>query len=138
MKKMWTWAALALAVVACDPEVLDGDWDPIQTDQEQLTFGQAGGTQTVRMTNYKSWWLCEAYDTVAWSETDGWQYQGLVYPEEGTVYHIAGAWYEAVIPEGARNTLTVTAQPNPGTAPREAHVTLTVGDAFKTITLYQH
>ena len=136
-------AAIA-CLYSCEETILDGAWDPMELDKTHVNFPSEGGQNTVSVLNYTRWWIIggeEVFriddqkinsDYIHADSSDG---------EEACTYDILdGGWYHVMVPDkGKSNTIIITVDPiDHGGCPREAIITMTVGDAFSNISIAQN
>lgn len=118
-------------------EDIDGEWDPIKMDRSELRFSAEGGTESVRTTNYSSWWIQYGYESSSWDGTQ-WNFVNMVYPPEGKFNSLDGGWYSAETgADDVSNTLSVTVSANVSGGSRSAVIEMSVGDAFGKVKIVQ-
>lgn len=118
-------------------KMIDGDWEPMKLDKQQLTFTSEGGEEVVTVTNYTVWWISGAYNDnnrqnyILPTSTDG---------EEAYTYDILdGGWYRVMVPDkGRSNTAVISVDPNDTAKPRTTTIDMTSGDIFTKIHVTQN
>lgn len=114
----------------------NGMWEMVKTDKKELDFEKEGGTQTIKTTNYKIWWINFTFDNIL--EGQGkWEYVNLQYPEEGVYDYIDCGWYTAKVDPEKKYTLTVTVTPNTTAEHRVSFINMNVGDVSISIPIVQ-
>lgn len=136
--------AAIFAIESCESLGKDGDWDPIELDNQHVTFPPSGGQVTVSTLNYSKWWISGGYNS-AWNVSDHWEYHGYVPPtssdgEEACTNDILdGDWFHVTVPDkGRSNTVVITVDLHYDASIRTGAVEMTVGDAFTTIIITQN
>ena len=145
MKQILTIMAAIACLCSCEETILDGAWDPMELDKTHVNFPSEGGQNTVSVLNYTRWWINGGYDFKELVDNQ-WEYRGYVHAtssdgEQACTYDILeGSWYHVMVPDkGKSNTIIITVDPiDHGGRPREAIITMTVGDAFSNISIAQN
>ena len=142
MKNIFTLLALVVSVIITSCEELEGKWDLIEVDKQELSFGSDGGEQTVIVKNYSTWWINGGYESSRL--VDGViEYVNYVYPmssdgEDVCTYDILdGGWYYVSVPLNGRNTAVVKVLGNTTGTARQANIIMTVGNIFVIISISQ-
>ena len=149
MKKLYCYLLfLSLCFTACSLDVAgsdpDGKWDEMKLSKKEVHFDHKGGTDTITVKNYSSWWFSSACNEEC---TDG-NYILPNGPETENVgfNHITGGWWSAEVLKDSPNKVVITANGaetclsedcGKEVFPRKAIVTMTAGDIFKTFVIYQ-
>lgn len=149
MKKLYCYLLfLSLCFTACSLDVAgsdpDGKWDEMKLSKKEVHFDHTGGTDTISVKNYSSWWFSSACNEEC---TDG-NYILPDGPETENVgfNHITGGWWSAEVLKDSPNKVVITANGaetclsedcGKEVFPRKAIVTMTAGDIFKTFVIYQ-
>lgn len=136
-------AVLFPLIVSCEKLELDGKWDPIKVDKQQLNFTSEGGEQKVTMQNYSRWRISGAYENA--TQVNGFiEYTNYIHPtstdgEEAYTYdQLDGGWYRVSVPDkGKSNTAVIAVDKNQAVEARKATIIMTVGDAFTNIQINQ-
>lgn len=136
-------AVLFPLIVSCEKLELDGKWDPIKVDKQQLNFTSEGGEQKVTMQNYSRWRISGAYED-ATQANGSIEYTNYIHPtstdgEEAYTYdQLDGGWYRVSVPDkGKSNTAVIAVDKNQAVEARKATIIMTVGDAFTNIQINQ-
>lgn len=149
MKKLYCYLLfLSLCFTACSLDVAgsdpDGKWDEMKLSKKEVHFDHTGGTDTISVKNYSTWWFASACNEEC---TDG-NYILPDGPETENVgfNHITGGWWSAEVLKDSPNKVVITANGaetclsedcGKEVFPRKAIVTMTAGDIFKTFVIYQ-
>lgn len=149
MKKLYCYLLfLSLCFTACSLDLssteADGKWDEMKLSKKEVHFDHKGGTDTITVKNYSSWWFSSACNEEC---TDG-NYILPDGPETENVgfNHITGGWWSAEVLKDSPNKVVITANGaeiclsedcGKEVFPRKAIVTMTAGDIFKTFVIYQ-
>lgn len=139
---------LALLFTGCSFDFVstepDGLWDEMKLSKKELHFGPEGGTDTVSVKNYNSWWFSSACDGDCADGT-------YILPENleteyPDFHNINGGWWKGKILEDSPNKVVIivdsleTCEPEEHekkTTSRKAVITMTAGDIFSSIIIYQ-
>ena len=139
---------LALVFTACSFDFVsttpDGLWDEMKLNKKEIHFGTKGGTDTIFVKNYDSWWFSSACDGDCADNT-------YILPdtlESGyrDIHNINGGWWKGEILENSPNKAIITVNSLETCEPeecskkatsRKAVITMTAGDIFSTIMIYQ-
>ena len=116
----------------------------MKLSKKEVHFDHTGGTDTISVKNYSSWWFSSACNEEC---TDG-NYILPDGPETENVgfNHITGGWWSAEVLKDSPNKVVITANGaetclsedcGKEVFPRKAIVTMTAGDIFKTFVIYQ-
>ena len=136
MKKLFALLALVASFVMVSCDKADGDWPAIKVNKERASFSKDGGKETIKVKNYDSWWISSACDKTAQTEEQAHISPTYVEGEDGQNQQVLeGGWFGVVLENKTSAVIMVSA--NDTGAPRQAALEMTVGDAFKTITIYQ-
>ncbi len=134
--------ACSLNVTTSDP---DGLWEKMKLSKKEVHFDHAGGTDTVSVLNYSTWWFSSACDGECADDNyilpDG--------PETENVgfNHITGSWWSAEVLKDSPNKIVITSggaltcpvdDCDKEVYPKKAIINVTAGDIFSSITIYQH
>lgn len=138
-----TTTIFTLFLCACEEKLVDGDWDPMELDKEELIFTSDGGEQKVVVLNYNHWWISGAYTDMI--NVDGkFEYLDYIYPtyiedEDKFSFNILdGGWYHVSVPnKGLSNTAVIKVDSNDTNQPRQAVIIMTAGDVFTNINISQ-
>jgi hypothetical protein len=149
MKKIYCYLLfLALCFTACSLDLtsteVDGKWEEMKLSKKEVHFEHKGGTDTIFVKNYSTWWFASACDGEC---TDG----NHILPdgpetENVGFNHITGGWWSAEVLKDSPNKVVITANDaetclsedcGKEVFPRKAIVTMTAGDIFKTFVIYQ-
>lgn len=139
---------LALLFTGCSFDFVsttpDGLWDEMKLSKKEMHFGPKGGTDTISVKNYSSWWFSSACDGDCTNniyilpdtlETG--------YPD---IHNINGGWWKGKILEDSPNKAVITVDSletceseecDQKTTSRKAVITMTAGDIFSSIIIYQ-
>jgi len=139
---------LALLFTGCSFDFVsttpDGLWDEMKLSKKEMHFGPKGGTDTISVKNYSSWWFSSACDGDCTNniyilpdtlETG--------YPD---IHNINGGWWKGKILEDSPNKAVITVDSletceseecDKKTTSRKAVITMTAGDIFSSIIIYQ-
>ena len=124
MKKKIAISLIALFATAISCTSKDGDWDPMKLSKKEFVFPAEGGTDSIKVKNYSSWWIDYAYVDKNYYHDD---------------YRSTKAdWMEVVVPDDKRNWVFVTVSENTTDSLRKAYLHMTVGDTFKEIPITQN
>ena len=116
-----------------DNDDIVGNWHPIQVDKEKVMMDEAGGCDTIRLQNYDVWELSS--DTYA--RVNGVTVRRIGDKEGDTRLSMDGEWFSLRIPEDNLKLLIINCAPNINHDKRELFISVTVGDAFKTLSVVQ-
>jgi len=109
-----------------------GAWNPIETNKDCARFTSAGGTDTIRVTNYERWWIngADVGDTYFHSPkgSDNTADYYLTMTADG---------FTLQVPKNQRNILIISA-PEARKTRHEIIVTMQSGNAFKKIEITQN
>ena len=149
MKKLYCYLLfLSLCFTACSLDVAgsdpDGKWDEMKLSKKEVHFDHTGGTDTISVKNYSSWWFSSACNEEC---TDG----NYILPngsetENAGLNHISGGWWRAEVLKDSPNKVIITANGaetclsedcGKEAFPRKAIITMTAGDIFKSFFIYQ-
>jgi len=123
MKKVIAISLIALfaTAISCTKESKDGDWDSMKLSKNEFVFSAEGGTDSIKVTNYSSWWISSVFvnnsDDFRSTKAD---------------------WMEIVVPDDKRNWVYVTVGENTTDSLRKATLVMTAGDIFKSIPITQN
>ena len=150
MKKLYCYLLfLSLCFTACSLDVAgsdpDGKWDEMKLSKKEVHFDHTGGTDTISVKNYSSWWFSSACNEEC---TDG-NYILPDGPETENVgfNHITGGWWSAEVLKDSPNKIVITSggaltcpvdDCDKEVYPKKAIINVTAGDIFSSITIYQH
>ena len=113
--------ALFATAISCTKESKDGDWDPMKLSKNEIVFPAEGGTDSIKVKNYSSWWISSVFvnnsDDFRSTKAD---------------------WMEIVVPDDKRNWVYVTVGENTTDSLRKATLVMTAGDIFKSIPITQN
>ncbi|MBR3568386.1 MAG: BACON domain-containing protein [Salinivirgaceae bacterium] len=113
--------ALFATAISCTKESKDGDWDPMKLSKNEIVFPAEGGTDSIKVKNYSSWWISSVFvnnsDDFRSTKAD---------------------WMEVVVPNDKRNWVFVTVSENTTDSIRQAYLEMTAGDIFKSIPITQN
>jgi len=139
---------LALIFAACSLDVSssekDGDWPEMELSQAEISFGLTGGTDTVSVKNYTSWWFSYACNDTCTGDN-------YILPDDyNTDYpgmrQINGGWWKADVLKDSPNKVVITVNGvetclsedcGKEDFPRKAIIGMTGGDIFASFTIYQ-
>ena len=144
MKRILTIIAAIACLCSCKENIFDGAWDPMELDKTHVNFPSEGGQNTVSVLNYTRWWIIggeEVFRIADQKINSDYIHADSSDGEEACTYDILdGGWYHVMVPDkGKSNTIIITVDPiNHGGRPREAIITMTVGDAFSNISIAQN
>ena len=126
MKKVIAISLIALfaTAISCTKESKDGDWDPMKLSKNEFVFPAEGGTDSIKVTNYSSWWIEHAYVDNNYYSDD--------------FRSTKADWMEIVVPDDKRNWVYVTVGENTTDSLRKANLVMTAGDIFKSIPITQN
>lgn len=110
-----------------------GQWDPIQVDKEKAVMDEAGGCDTIRLQNYDVWMLSSG----TYARVNGVTEHRIGDKEGDTPLSMDGEWFSLRIPEDNLKLLIINCDPNINHDKRELFICVTVGDAFKTLSVVQ-
>ena len=149
MKKIYCYLLfLALCFTACSLDLtsteVDGKWEEMKLSKKEVHFEHKGGTDTIFVKNYSTWWFASACDGEC---TDG-DHILPDGPETENVgfNHITGGWWSAEVLKDSPNKVVITVNGaetclsedcGKEVFPRKAIVTMTAGDIFKSFVIYQ-
>ena len=140
--------SLTLFFTACSFDFVtstpDGLWDEMKLSKKELHFGPEGGTDTVSVKNYNSWWFSSACDGDCADGT-------YILPENleteyPDFHNINGGWWKGKILKDSPNKAIITVNSletceseecDKKTTSRKAVITMTAGDIFSSIIIYQ-
>lgn len=126
MKKLIALSLIALSVTttSCVCKTDDGDWDPMKLSKNEIVFPAEGGTDSIKVTNYSSWWISSV------------QIGKNYYCDDS--HSTKADWMEIVVPNDKRNWVFVTVSKNTTDSLRKATLVMTAGDIFKDISITQN
>ncbi len=126
MKKLIALSLIALSVTttSCVCKTDDGDWDPMKLSKKEFVFPAEGGTDSIKVTNYSSWWISSV------------QIGKNYYCDDS--HSTKADWMEIVVPDDKRNWVYVTVGENTTDSLRKAYLVMTAGDIFKDISITQN
>lgn len=126
MKKLIALSLIALSVTttSCVCKTDDGDWDPMKLSKNEIVFPAEGGTDSIKVTNYSSWWISSV------------QIGKNYYCDDS--HSTKADWMEIVVPNDKRNWVYVTVGENTTDSLRKANLVMTAGDIFKSIPITQN
>lgn len=126
MKKLIALSLIALSVTttSCVCKTDDGDWDPMKLSKNEIVFPAEGGTDSIKVTNYSSWWISSV------------QIGKNYYCDDS--HSTKADWMEIVVPNDKRNWVFVTVSENTTDSLRKATLVMTAGDIFKDISITQN
>lgn len=136
MKKNFVLLAFiaSLVSISCEKQIPDGVWDPIEVNKETLNFPKEGGVDSVYSQNYTSWWISSGYQGESYNHIEPTTIKG----EDGKTYQqIDGEWFKVTVLRPHSNTAVVWVKKNDTDSTRQAGFSMTVGDSFKYISIYQ-
>mgnify|MGYP002626830638 CR=1 FL=1 len=146
MRKLLSLLLVLISLVSCEDlfTTKDGDWPPIKVDKSRLSFTPEGGSETVTLKNYSSWWIYGAHEGAYQDENGAWRYENYIYPtpenedDLDAWFSIDGGWYHASVPDRGRSkSLIVTVNANYSREERKAFIEMECGDAFTSISISQ-
>ena len=124
MKKLIALSLIALSLTTTSCVSEDGDWDPMKLSKKEFVFPAEGGTDSIKVNNYSSWWISYVF------------VNNNHYCDD---YHSTKAdWVEIVVPDNKRNWVYVTVSENTTDSIRKAYLVMTAGDIFKDIPITQN
>ena len=124
MKKLIALSLIALSLTTTSCVYEDGAWDPMKLSKKEFVFPAEGGTDSIKVKNYSSWWISSVFV----NNND--------YCDD---YHSTKAdWVEIVVPDDKRNWVFVTVCENTTDSLRNAYLHMTAGDIFKSIPITQN
>ena len=112
--------ALSLTTTSCVSE----DWDPMKLSKKEFVFPAEGGTDSIKVKNYSSWWIEHAFVDKNYYCDD--------------FRSTKADWMEVVVPDDKRNWVFVTVSENTTDSIRKAYLEMTAGDIFKSIPITQN
>ena len=133
--------ACSLDFVSSDP---DGKWEEMKLSKKEVHFDLKGGTDTISVKNYKSWWISSACNEKC-ADTN-YIIPGNLETEYPDNNNINGGWWSAEVPKNSPNKIVfkvnaaetcLSEDCGKEVFPRKAIITMTAGDIFKSITIYQ-
>lgn len=126
MKKLIALSLIALSVTttSCVCKTDDGDWDPMKLSKNEIVFPAEGGTDSIKVTNYSSWWISSV------------QIGKNYYCDDS--HSTKADWMEIVVTNDKRNWVFVTVSENTTDSLRKATLVMTAGDIFKDISITQN
>lgn len=126
MKKVIAISLIALfaTAISCTKESKDGDWDPMKLSKNEFVFPAEGGTDSIKVTNYSSWWISSV------------QIGNNHYCND--LHSTKADWVEIVVPDDKRNWVYVTVGENTTDSLRKTYLVMTAGDIFKDISITQN
>ena len=140
--------SLSLLFTACSLDLTsteaDGKWEEMKLSKKEVHFEHKGGTDTIFVKNYSTWWFASACDGEC---TDG----NHILPdgpetENVGFNHISGGWWSAEVLKDSPNKIAIKVDAaveclsedcGKEVFPRKAIITMTAGDIFESITIYQ-
>ena len=149
MKKIYCYLLfLALCFTACSLDLssteADGKWEEMKLSKKEVHFEHTGGSDTISVKNYSSWWISSARNETS-ADTN------YILPtsiDTGAIDNrlISGGWWSAEVLKDSPNKVVVTVNGaetclsedcGKEVFPRKAIITMTAGDIFESITIYQ-
>ena len=140
--------SLSLLFTACSLDLTsteaDGKWEEMKLSKKEIHFDHKGGTDTISVKNYSSWWISSARNETS-ADTN------YILPtsiDTGAIDYrlISGGWWSAEVLKDSPNKVVITVNGaetclsedcGKEVFPRKAIVTMTAGDIFKTFVIYQ-
>mgnify|MGYP003371752069 CR=1 FL=1 len=140
--------SLSLLFTACSLDLTsteaDGKWEEMKLSKKEVHFEHKGGTDTIFVKNYSTWWFASACDGEC---TDG----NHILPdgpetENVGFNHISGGWWSAEVLKDSPNKIAIKVDAaveclsedcGKEVFPRKAIITMTAGDIFGSIAVYQ-
>ncbi len=149
MKKIYCYLLfLALCFTACSLDLssteADGKWEEMKLSKKEVHFEHTGGTDTISVKNYSSWWISSARNETS-ADTN------YILPtsiDTGAIDNrlISGGWWSAEVLKDSPNKVVVTVNGaetclsedcGKEVFPRKAIITMTAGDIFNNFVIYQ-
>ncbi|WP_297947826.1 hypothetical protein [uncultured Fibrobacter sp.] len=140
--------SLSLFFTACSLDLssteADGKWEEMKLSKKEVHFEHKGGTDTISVKNYSSWWFASACNGEC---SDG----NRILPtsiDTGAIDNrlISGGWWSAEVLKDSPNKVVVTVNGaetclsedcGKEVFPRKAIITMTAGDIFNNFVIYQ-
>ena len=140
--------SLSLLFTACSLDLTsteaDGKWEEMKLSKKEIHFDHKGGTDTISVKNYSSWWISSARNETS-ADTN------YILPtsiDTGTIDNrlISGGWWSAEVLKDSPNKVVVTVNGaetclsedcGKEVFPRKAIITMTAGDIFESFVIYQ-
>ncbi|WP_295684936.1 hypothetical protein [uncultured Fibrobacter sp.] len=140
--------SLSLFFTACSLDLssteADGKWEEMKLSKKEVHFEHKGGTDTISVKNYSSWWFASACNGEC---SDG----NRILPtsiDRGAIDNrlISGGWWSAEVLKDSPNKVVVTVNGaetclsedcGKEVFPRKAIITMTAGDIFNNFVIYQ-
>ena len=116
--------ALFATAISCTKESKDGDWDPMKLSKKEFVFPAEGGTDSIKVKNYNSWWISSVF------------VNNIHYCDD--FRSTKADWMEVVVPDDKRNWVFVTVSENTTDSIRKAYLGMTAGDIFDEIKITQN
>jgi hypothetical protein len=149
MKKIYCYLLfLALCFTACSLDLssteADGKWEEMKLSKKEVHFEHTGGSDTISVKNYSSWWFASACNGEC---SDG--NRILPSSSEAEIIDnklINGSWWSAEVLKDSPNKIAIKVDAaveclsedcGKEVFPRKAIITMTAGDIFESITIYQ-
>lgn len=149
MKKIYCYLLfLALCFTACSLDLssteAEGKWEEMKLSKKEVHFEHTGGTDTISVKNYSSWWISSARNETS-ADTN------YILPtsiDTGAIDNrlISGGWWSAEVLKDSPNKVVVTVNGaetclsedcGKEVFPRKAIITMTAGDIFNNFVIYQ-
>ena len=140
--------SLSLCFTACSLDLAsteaDGKWEEMKLSKKEVHFEHMGGTDTITVKNYSSWWFSSARNET--SADTNYILPNSSETENASFYHISGDWWSAEVLKDSPNKVVVTVNAaetclsedcGKEVFPRKAIITMTAGDIFESFTVYQ-
>lgn len=141
---------LTLFLTACSidldfvSEEPDGDWEGMKLSKKEVHFDHKGGTDTITVKNYSSWW----FNTACNERCADTNYILPTSIDTGAIDNrlISGDWWSAEVLKSSPNKVAITVNAaetclsedcGKEVFPRKAIIIMTAGDIFESITIYQ-
>lgn len=125
-------------------EETDGKWDEMKLSKKEVHFDHKGGTDTITVKNYSSWW----FNTACNERCADTNYILPTSIDTGAIDNrlISGDWWSAEVLKSSPNKVAITVNAaetclsedcGKEVFPRKAIIIMTAGDIFESITIYQ-
>lgn len=140
--------SLSLCFTACSLDLssteADGKWDEMKLSKKEVHFDHKGGTDTITVKNYSSWW----FNTACNERCADTNYILPTSIDTGAIDNrlIRGDWWSAEVLKSSPNKVAITVNAaetclsedcGKEVFPRKAIIIMTAGDIFGSIAVYQ-